>query len=113
VYQGIVTWFDSLASTQTPTVAVADVPLLYETGGERVFDRVVVAACRPDQQIARLRARDGLSEEDARLRLAAQWPIDRKRALADIVIDTSGTMKDTDTSVDEAYARLKREALGA
>jgi dephospho-CoA kinase len=113
VYQGIVTWFDSLASTQTPTVAVADVPLLYETGGERAFDRVVVAACRPAQQSARLRARDGLSEEDARLRLAAQWPIDRKRALADIVIDTSGTMQDTDAQVDEAYARLKREALGA
>ena len=46
--------------------AIADIPLLYETGHEGDFDEVVVAGCEPEQQLARLMARDGLTEDDAR-----------------------------------------------
>ena len=65
---------------------VVDVPLLYETGAEKDFDRVIVTACLPATQLARLRER-GLSEEDAQRRLAAQWPTDDKAARADFVGD--------------------------
>jgi dephospho-CoA kinase len=82
-------------------LAVADVPLLFEAGREDYFDVIVVAACRPDQQLARLMARDGLTETAARRRIAAQWPLDQKRARADYVIDTSGTQTEAETQVKD------------
>ena len=51
-------------------LAIADVPLLYETGHQGDFDRVVVAACPPDQQLARVMARDHLSHDEAAARIA-------------------------------------------
>jgi dephospho-CoA kinase len=85
--------------------AVADVPLLFETGAEKSFDRVIVTACAPDTQLARLRAR-GLSEEAARQRLAAQWPTDKKTASADFVVTTDGTFEETDRQIDEILRAL-------
>src|SRR5262245_33803388 len=69
--------------------AIVDVPLLFETGHEKDFDRVIVTVCPPEMQIARLRER-GLGEDDARRRLEAQWPSDRKIAGATYVIRTDG-----------------------
>ncbi|RPJ78005.1 MAG: dephospho-CoA kinase [Acidobacteria bacterium] len=83
--------------------AVADIPLLFETGHEGDFDLVLVAACRPSEQLRRLMARDRLTEDEARARLAAQWPIERKAALADHVIRTDGTFEETNRQV-EAFA---------
>jgi dephospho-CoA kinase len=106
VYARIMNWFDELERTApAPAFAVADIPLLYETGHHTGFDRVIVVACSPEQQLARVMARDGLSETAARQRIAAQWPIDQKRALADDVIDTNGTVDETRAQVD-ALARL-------
>ena len=115
VYAAIADWFDAMAQTPpdtagTAALAIADVPLLYESGGADRFDRVVVAACPPDLQMARLRARDGLSEDEARRRITAQWPIDTKRGLTDLVIDTSGTPAETDAQVEAIYRRLQHEA---
>jgi dephospho-CoA kinase len=62
--------------------AVVDVPLLYETGGEKDFARVIVTSCAPDAQMARLVAR-GLTEKAAQERLDAQWPTAQKAARAD------------------------------
>jgi len=86
-------------------IAVVDVPLLFETGGEEDFDRVVVTACSPELQMARLVER-GLTEEAARQRIAAQWPTEKKVARADFVIRTDGTFEDTDRQVDEVYRAL-------
>jgi dephospho-CoA kinase len=102
VYRRIEDWFDVSAGEH---VAVADVPLLYETGHERDFHRVVVAACLPAQQVERLLAR-GLSADQARQRIAAQLPIDEKRRRADYVIDTSGACAGTDRQVIEVWERL-------
>ena len=109
VYRGIREWADRLAAAGRP-LAVADVPLLYETGHDRDFDRVVVVACPPDQQVRRLAERNRLSEPDARRRLAAQWPIERKRAAADYVIDTGGTFEETDRQVEDVWRALQRDA---
>ena len=90
--------------------SLVDIPLLFETGHEKDFDRVVVAACRPAQQLERLRARDGLDEADARRRIEAQLPIDDKVRRADFVIDTSGSVAETNRQVVEVFERLKAEA---
>lgn len=90
--------------------AVADIPLLFETGRSHEFDVVVVAACTPEQQLARVVARDGLSTEQARARLAAQWPIADKVRLAHHVVDTGGTFADTDAAVDDLLVKLRADA---
>ena len=110
VFDAIERWLNDqsrrASDAGAPHVAIADIPLLYEVGQAGRFDRVIVAACPPEQQIERLMARDGITEEAARRRLAAQWPIDRKRALADFVIDTSGSMDETIANVDHVWAQI-------
>jgi dephospho-CoA kinase len=90
--------------------AVVGVPLLFETGGEDKFDRVIVTACPPEVQIARLRER-GLTEEAARQRLAAQWPTERKTSRADFVIKTDGTFAETDEQVARVMETLESKNL--
>ena len=87
--------------------AVVAVPLLFETGAEDKFDRVIVTACSPETQVSRLRER-GLSEEAARQRLAAQWPTEKKAARAHHVVNTDGTFEDTKRQVDEIYQALTK-----
>jgi dephospho-CoA kinase len=106
VYRAITDWFASLPGGTA--VAVADIPLLFETGHAGDFDRIVVAACSPDEQIRRVMARDGVSRAHAEARLAAQWPIGQKVALADHVIWTTGTFEETDAKVDELLQVLRQ-----
>jgi dephospho-CoA kinase len=87
--------------------AVVAVPLLFETGAEDKFDRVIVTACSPETQVSRLRER-GLSEEAARQRLAAQWPTEKKAARAHHVVNTDGTFEDTKRQVDGIYQALSQ-----
>jgi dephospho-CoA kinase len=98
-------WFKHLE----PTVqfAIADIPLLYETGRDRDFDAVIVTACVPATQLARLVARDGLAESEARLRIAAQLPIEEKIRRADYVIRTDGSFEETDRQVNEVFDKLR------
>lgn len=87
--------------------AVADIPLLFETGREREFDAVIVAACDPDIQLARVMARDATSREDAERRIAAQLPIAEKLARADHVIRTDGSHAETDAQVRRLVDELR------
>ena len=87
-------------------VAIADIPLLFETGQEHDFDRVIVAACEPGEQLRRVMVRDGLSAEEARKRLAAQWPIEEKVARAHFVVRTDGTHEETDAVIRNVHAAL-------
>ena len=82
---------------------------MYETGQEHEFDRVVVAACAPEEQLRRIAARDGLPHADARARIAAQWPIGEKVKRADIVIWTDRGNAETDAQVRRAYELLNAE----
>ena len=98
-------WFQTLTSAQHP-YAIADIPLLFEGGRNIDFDKVIVVACEPDAQLHRLMARDNLSEQEARQRIAAQWPLADKVAKADYVIRTDGTFDDTNRQVDELHEQL-------
>ncbi len=104
VYRAIADWFASLPGDTA--LAVADIPLLFETGHAGDFDRIVVAACSPDEQVRRVMARDDVSRAEAEARLAAQWPIGQKVALADHVIWTTGTFEETNQQVDDLLQAL-------
>jgi dephospho-CoA kinase len=107
VYRRISGWFVTLpAGTR---LAIADIPLLFETGHEHDFDRVIVCACDPAEQLRRVMARDRLSEREARARLDAQWPIAAKIRRADHVIVTDRTIAETESQVRTLYERLKAE----
>jgi dephospho-CoA kinase len=86
--------------------AVADIPLLYETGRQRQFEKVIVVACAKEIQVERIMARDGLSREEAERRVAAQLPIAAKVALADYVIRTDGSKADTDAQVTRLISEI-------
>ena len=96
VYRRIREW--SVNLPPHTRLAIADIPLLFETGHDHDFDKVIVCACEPAEQVRRLMARDGLTSEEARARLAAQWPIEEKAARADYVIRTDGTLTETDAA---------------
>jgi dephospho-CoA kinase len=104
VYKAIADWFER--QPVSAPVAVADIPLLFETGRAGDFDRVVVAACPVAEQIRRAMARDGISEADARARVAAQWPIAEKVARADHVIWTTGSVVETQGEIDRVLSLL-------
>ena len=106
VYRRIREWFVNLP--HATRVAIADIPLLFETGHEHDFDRVVVVACTPEEQIRRLVRRDGLPLEAAHARLAAQWPIAEKVARGDYVIRTDGTFEDTAAQIARVAEALER-----
>ena len=107
VYAAIARWFEELARWSGAKVGIADIPLLYETHREGEFAKVIVTSCRPDQQLERLLARGGMTEDDARRRIAAQAPLADKTARADYVLDTSGTIAETDAQVGDVRERLK------
>ena len=108
VYLVIRSWLNELAQARIHRAAVADIPLLYETGHDDDFDKVIVVACEPKTQLQRVMARDGLSKEDAQQRISVQLPTAQKAARADIVISTEGTLKETDAQVNRLVQELNQ-----
>jgi len=84
--------------------AVADIPLLFETGRQGQFADVIVVACPRAMQLQRVIERNQLTKEDAERRLAAQWPIEKKVEKATHVIRTDGTFDETNAQVDRLVA---------
>lgn len=93
-------------------IVVYDVPLLAENGLAGLYDLVVVVDAPVEEQVRRLTELRGMTEEAARARIAAQAPRERRRAVADRVIDNSGSLEDLTAQVDELWAELTRRAAG-
>jgi dephospho-CoA kinase len=91
-------------------VVVHDVPLLAESRGRAGFDLVIVVDVPPEVQAERLVRLRGLPAEQARARMAAQASREQRLAVADIVIDNSGSLADLDRRVAEVWADLERRA---
>jgi dephospho-CoA kinase len=89
-------------------VVVHDVPLLAENGRARDFDLVIVVDVPPELQVERLVTGRGLTPDQARARLAAQASREQRLAIADLVIDNSGSLADLDRRVAEVWAELTR-----
>jgi dephospho-CoA kinase len=92
-------------------VVVHDVPLLVETGQAGAYDLVLVVEADPETRVARLVQR-GLTAEDARARMAAQATDEQRRAVADVVLDNSGTTGELAVQVDRFWAERVVPALG-
>lgn len=84
-------------------VLIVDIPLLYENQRTDSVEKVIVVWVDPQTQLARIRQRDGLSDEAARQRITAQMPLDAKRARADHVIDNRGSRDETLRQVEAIY----------
>lgn len=86
-------------------VVVHDVPLLVETGMAATFPLVVVVHADPAVRVARLVHHRGMTEADARARIAAQAGDEQRRAVADVWLDNSGSREATATAVDRLWAQ--------
>lgn len=91
-----------------PELVVLVIPLLFETGMQSMADATWLVTVPPEVQLERLMRRDDLSLEEAEARIAAQWPLERKAALSDRLIDNTGTPLDVERRVVEA---LRAEGL--
>ena len=85
-----------------------DIPLLYETGGERLCDAVVVVSAPAEMQRERVLARPGMTEAKFAAILAKQMPDADKRARADFVVDTSQGFDAARAQVRDILARVGR-----
>ncbi|MBM7787596.1 dephospho-CoA kinase [Tenggerimyces flavus] len=95
------------ADAPPDAVVVHSIPLLVETGQARNFDQLVIVDVPEDVQIERLERTRGMSEAEARSRIAAQASRDDRRAAADVVLDNSGTLADLERQVRELWDRLQ------
>jgi dephospho-CoA kinase len=87
-------------------IIVHDVPLLAENRRAGDFDLVIVVDVPPELQLERLVSQRGMTPDQARARLAAQASREQRLAVADLVIDNSGTLADLDRRVAEVWADL-------
>lgn len=98
----------AVAAEQGFSVAVLDVPLLFEAGWDKMVDETWVVAVDAATQLERLTRRDGMIRGDAEARIAAQMALADKVRLADVVIDNSKDVESTRRQVQIAWQRLKR-----
>jgi dephospho-CoA kinase len=91
-------------------IVVVDAPLLVETGIHRKMDKVVVITSREDQQIKRLRAREGLSPEEARKIISSQMALEEKVKIADFVIQNEGSLGEAIRQTRKVFQELKKTA---
>jgi dephospho-CoA kinase len=85
---------------------IIDIPLLFETGQQGKFDRIIVASAPPDVQRARALGRTGMTVEKLELILSRQTPDAQKRQMAHYVVNTSGSLEDTARQIDDIAEHL-------
>ena len=102
--------FFAKAQADKADLVVLDIPLLFETGGERNMNGVVVVSAPADQQRQRVLAREGMTPERLDAILARQLPDAEKRARADFVIDTGRGLEAAEAQVSAVIAEVRAQA---
>lgn len=100
-------WLRSVEKRDPDAIAVIDAALMIESGSYKRLEKLIVVYCEPAIQLARLMARDNLTESEAKCRIDAQMPQDEKRKFANYVIDTSNGFEDTKRQTREIFASLR------
>ncbi|KAJ2663999.1 Dephospho-CoA kinase [Coemansia sp. RSA 1200] len=80
-------------------MCVLDIPLLFESGLDRLCGKVAVVSCSPEQQMVRLISRNGFSLEEAEARIKSQMPMNEKEKRATMVLDNNGSIEELENSV--------------
>lgn len=109
IQQRVVAETAALRAAGVPRL-IYDAPLLIENRLHEAMDGVVLVVAPLAVQLQRLCARNGLDEGQARARIAAQMPLDEKRAYATWIIDNGDTLDDTRRQVDRALADMRARA---
>lgn len=99
--------FDAAFAADPSAVVVYDVPLLVEARVDDPWDLIVVADAPASERLRRLTELRGMTPEDAQKRVAAQVPDDRRREIADMIIDTSDSIESTRSQTDALWERLR------
>ena len=100
-------WIQNLEPQDPDGIAVVDAALMIESDGYSRFDKLIVVWCEPALQLERLRLRDNLTADEAKIRIAAQMPQDEKKRYADLLIDTSSGFDDTRRRVVKVLDQLR------
>ncbi len=103
-------WMQQILASDPYGIAIVEAAILIETGSYNRFDRIVLAVCSDEQQIVRAMKRDGLTRQEALVRLSRQMPLAEKRKFADFIIDTSGEKEQTLVQVRRLHEQLRRLA---
>lgn len=98
----------SIITSDPRAIILSDIPLLFEARMQSLFDLTIVVMIPSAEQIVRLMARNGMTEEEARKRIKNQMPIGDKAGLADIVINNQSSIADTRKRVQEVWGELIR-----
>src|SRR4029079_18458046 len=102
-------WLGDCERQDPKGIAIVDAALMIESGGYKRFDKLIVVWCEAAIQLQRLMARNGLSEAEAKDRIASQMSQEEKKKFADHLIDTSGGFDETRRQVDILYAELRHQ----
>jgi dephospho-CoA kinase len=93
------------------SIIILDVPLLIEAGMDKGVEDVILVYTPESIQIKRLIERDGISDENALLRVRSQMPIEKKKEFATIIIDNNGTIEATKKRALEVFDSLKKKQI--
>lgn len=107
VYEEMADEIEKYRKDPGEVILMLDIPLLFESGGDKIVDRVVVVWVDRETQIARLIARDGFSREAAINRIEKQMDLDEKKRRSDFVVDNTGTFEDLERRVGEVFEKLR------
>jgi dephospho-CoA kinase len=104
-------WMYGIQQKEPHAVVMVEAALIFEAGGAKRYDKIVVVTCRPEQKIARLAQRMGMDEASAQAELErrskAQISDEEKIRRANYVVDNSGTLDKTRQQVERIFAELK------
>jgi dephospho-CoA kinase len=104
--------FREAGEADPDAIVVYDVPLLSEARGTAEFDVVVVVSAPEEVRIERMVSLRGMSRAEAENRIRSQVPEERRRALADVIIESGGTLDETLAQADRLWEDLRQRAVG-
>ncbi len=100
-------WLAEVAKRDPQGIAVVEAAIMYETGTDTRYEKMIVAICTEEQQVERAMKRDHLSREEVLARLRRQSPLAGKAARADYIVDTSGSKEETVRQTESVYRSLR------
>ena len=110
VFKYIQKWFRQIEEKDKTAIAIAEVPLMIETGSYKNYDLVILVYAPKDMQIKRL-LKKGYSLEEAQQRINSQMDIEEKRKYADIIIENTTNLENLKKQIEKVFKELKEKSI--